>query len=87
MDVPYDDWPASLRDGIDAAAQTISERFKVPTKVVYAEYKRDHDLAKEAPGYHYVHVIISEVVMGDERTIDHDRIMAELPDEVKRLLN
>lgn len=87
LDVPFDDWPANIQDGFYAAAERLSEEHEVPVAIVYAEYKTDIDLPPEAPGYHYLHVILSEVVVADQRTLEPGRVLNEMPDDIKRLLN
>lgn len=87
LDLPYDEWPDVVKDRIEEALELRSQIEKIPLTVVYGEYKEDYDLDEDAPGRHYLHVIASEIVMADERTIDPRRIMSEVPDEIKRLLN
>jgi hypothetical protein len=87
LDVPFEDWPANVQDGILQALERKSKEVQLPLKIVHAKYMTDPDLPKDAPGYHYLHVVASEVVMADERTIDPERVVQELPDDIKRLLN
>lgn len=87
LDVPFGDWPANIQDGIWKALEDIAHREQLPLKIVHAEYKVDHDVPEEAPGRHYLHVIASEIVMADERTLDPGRVIRELPEEIRGLLN
>lgn len=87
LDVPFEDWPAKVQDVILAAMERKSAEEQIPLKIVHAKYMVDHDKQKDEPGRHYLHVIASEVVMADARTIDPKRIIGELPDDIKRLLN
>lgn len=87
LDVPFEDWPANIQDGILEALEKIAQREQIPLNIVHAKYMVDHDKAEDEPGRHYLHVIASEIVMADERTIDPKRIIGELPDDIKRLLN
>lgn len=87
MDVPFEDWPAYVQDAIWRALERIAEQEQLPLKIVYARYLTDEDLPKDAPGHHYLHVVASEVVMADERTLDPGRVIRELPEDIRRLLN
>lgn len=87
LDVPFDDWPNNIKDGIWHVLDQLAHHVQLPLKIVYAEYKSDPDLPVEAPGHHYLHIIVSEVVMADERTIDRNRVIRELPEEIRGLLN
>lgn len=87
LDVPFDDWPANIQDGIWKAMEAIAERERLPLKIVHAAYAKDVDLHEDAPGYHYLHVIASEVVMADERTLEPGRVIRELPEDIRGLLN
>ncbi len=75
LDVPFEDWPANIQDRINEAMEALSKKLELPLTIVHAEYRKDHDLQPEQPGYHYLHVILSEVVMADERTIDPGRVV------------
>lgn len=87
LDVPFEDWPANIQDGIWAALEHLADREQLPLKIVHAKYMTDPDLPPEAPGHHYLHVIASEVVMADERTLEPGRVLREVPEEIRRLLN
>lgn len=87
LDVPFDDWPNNIKDGIWQALDSMAHQLQMPLQIVYAEYKTDPDVPEEAPGHHYLHLAVSEVVMADERTIDQNRVIRELPEEIRGLLN
>ncbi len=87
LDVPFADWPSNIQDGIWEALDALASKVELPLQVVYAEYRTDPDVPEEAPGRHYLHVVVSEVVMADERTIDRNRVIRELPEEIRGLLN
>lgn len=87
LDVPFDDWPSNIQDGIMEALERLAKREELPLKIVHAQYMVDHDKAEDEPGRHYLHVVASEIVMADARTIDPARIIGELPDDIKQLLN
>lgn len=70
LDVPMEDWPANVQDAIMAALERISQRERLPLKIVHAEYKRDPDIEPHMPGHHYLHVVASEIVMADSRYLD-----------------
>ena len=87
LDIPFDDWPANVSDGIWQALDRLAEREQLPLKIVHACYVRDPDLPEEAPGHHALHIIASEVVMADDRTLEPGRVIRELPEEIRGLLN
>ena len=87
LDVPMEDWPANVQDKVHAAVEAVSEREQLPFAIVHARYGTDVDLPPFAPGHHYLHVIISEVVAADSRDLSPERLKSEMSDEVKRLLN
>lgn len=81
------DWPANIQDGIYAALERIAEREQLPLAIVHSRCDVDHDVAEGAPGRYYLHVVASEVVMADERALTPGRVMKELPEDIRRLLN
>lgn len=87
LDLPFEDWPANIQDGVLAALERKSIEEQLPLKIVWAKYMVDHDKQEDEPGRHYLHVVASEVVMADARTIDPKRIVRELPTDIKGLLN
>lgn len=87
LDVPFEDWPAEIQDGLYAALERLSHQEQLPLAIVHAQYGRDYDLSPNQVGYHYLHVIASEVVAADVRNIDPRRIIGELPEDIRRLLN
>lgn len=87
LDVPMEDWPNVVKDGIQEALERASDHVQLPLVIVDARYKTDSDFAPDAPGHHYIHVIASEVIAADSRTVSPERLLAELPDEIKKLLN
>lgn len=87
LDVPMSDWPANVTDRVDEALEDLSAKLELPVAIVSGEYKVDPDIAVGAPGRHYLHVIASEVIAADERDISPERLKAEMPDDIKRLLN
>ena len=64
-----DDWPASIQDGILGALEAKAQEVQLPLVVVASRCDVDHDVPKGQPGHYYVHVIASEVVAADERTL------------------
>ena len=69
LDVPWEDWPANIQDGIMAALEQKARQVELPLTIVYAEYKTDPDIKAPLPGRHYLHVIASEVIVADERNM------------------
>jgi hypothetical protein len=80
MDVPFEDWPSHIQDAIYGAMDKLSEEHKCPIAITYARYKTDADKDPEQPGHHYLHIILSEVVMADERTLDPGTVVRGLPE-------
>lgn len=64
-----EDWPAKIQDGIYKALEAKSHEAQLPLAIVFSRCAEDHDVAKDVPGRYYLHVIASEVVMADERTL------------------
>lgn len=85
MDVPFEDWPAALTDPICKALEVKSAEIEKPLAIVYAEYKTNVDVPMEAPGYHYVHVIASEVIVADERNLAPGRVIRNLETDMKKM--
>lgn len=83
----FNDWPANIQDPIYAALGAVAEREQLPLVIVHSRCDVDHDVAEGAPGRFYLHVVASEVVMADERTLTPGRVMKELPEDIRRLLN
>ena len=81
------DWPANIQDTIFAAMERLSQREQIPLAVIMSRCDVDESYAEGVPGRYFLHVILSEVVVADERSFNTKRIMSELPDDIKRLLN
>lgn len=64
-----DDWPPLIQDGIFTALEEKAHEVQLPLLVVASRCDEDHDVPKGRPGRYYVHVIASEVVAADERTL------------------
>ena len=78
LDVPMDDWPAVITDKIALEMERISDRERMPVCVILAEYRVDPDKAEFEQGHHYLYVVISEVVMADDRQVDKERVVHDL---------
>ena len=87
LDVPYADWPPIITDGIEEALERLGQQEQMPLAIVQAQYKTDPDYAVDAPGHHYLHVIASEIIAADERDLSPGRVIRQLPDDIKDLLN
>lgn len=75
LDGEFTDWPANIQDGLLIALEMKAEELQCPMTIVQAECRIDHDFAEGQPGYFYLHVIASEIVMADERTIDPENVV------------
>jgi len=62
LDVPFDDWPASMQDDVYQAMDNASAAFELPLALRHVEYATDHDKTPEEPGYHYVWLVVSEII-------------------------
>ena len=72
----FSDWPSKIQDGIEAALERKAQEVELPLKMVHARCDIDHDAEVEGRPHQkfYIHVVASEVVMADERTIDRRRL-------------
>lgn len=81
------DWPANIQDVVFAALERKAQAEQLPLIIVASRCAEDPDVPAGTDGHFYLHIIASEVVMADQRTVSRERIMAELPDDIKKLLN
>lgn len=66
----FKDWPAQLQDPIYAALERKSDEVQLPLTIVNSGCLIDHGEAMDgSDDRFYVHVIASEVVAADERTM------------------
>lgn len=86
MEGEIQDWPANIQDVIYAALENVAHREKLPLVVVHSRCDIDHDLEEGAPGYFYVHVVASEVVVADSRDVKA-QLYKELPEDIRKLMN
>lgn len=72
-----DDWPANIQDAIFKALEDKSKEVELPLRIVHSYCGIDHDAEVEGRPHQkfYLHIIASEVVMADERTIDPRRLI------------
>ncbi len=61
-----EDWPAMIQDKIYEAVERKADKVQLPLCVVYSCCDYDED-----EGY-FLHIILSEVILGDERTVNKD---------------
>jgi len=69
VDGKIDDWPASLQDPIYMALERKAKQVQLPLSIVYSACEIDPDIPEDRPGHFYVHVVASEIVIADERTL------------------
>lgn len=74
-----DDWPSNIQDGIYEAMERKADEVGLPLAIVHSGCEHDID-----EGY-YIRVIISEVVMGDDRVVGDgsDGFVVNAPSGVK----
>ena len=60
-----DDWPANIQDGVYAAVEALGNELQIPLAIVDSRADKDEDdtLPDGRPLF-FIHVVISEVVMG-----------------------
>lgn len=63
VDVPFDDWPAQMQDQVQEAMEVVSKKHGIPLALVHTEYRTDPDVHPEAPGHHYVWIVVSEIIV------------------------
>ena len=72
----FENWPSNIQDGIMAALERKSEEVELPLLMVDARCDIDHDAEAEGRPTEkfFIHVVASEVVVADDRTIDSRRV-------------
>lgn len=70
------DWPANIQDAVYAALERKSKDVELPLAIVASRCDIDHDAEAEGRPHQkfFLHIVASEVVMADERTIDRRRL-------------
>jgi hypothetical protein len=79
------DWPASIQDPIYAALERKAKQVQLPLCIVFSRCEVDPDIPEGRQGHFYVHVIASEVVIADERTLSPGTVMRDAHDDMERL--
>jgi hypothetical protein len=69
LDGSLDDWPAQIQDPIFAALERKAQKVELPLAIVYSECRIDHDVPEGQPGYFYVYILASEIVVADIRNL------------------
>lgn len=69
-----EDWPAQIQDIVYGAIERKSKEVELPLAIVFSKCDHDPDLPVGHPHKFWLHVIASEVVMADQRTIDPRRL-------------
>ena len=64
-----DDWPAVIQDGVYAALERKAHEVELPLVIIASRGGMDEDKQDHEPGRFYVHIVASEVVMADVRTL------------------
>lgn len=70
------DWPAKIQDAVYAALELKAAEVELPLAIVASRCDIDHDAEAEGrPNQKFfVHIVASEIVVADERTIDQRRL-------------
>ncbi len=74
LDGEFSDWPAQIQDAVLAALERKSGEVGLPLAIVFSKCDHDVDLPNEHPRKFWLHIVASEVVMADARTIDPRRL-------------
>lgn len=71
------DWPANVQDAIYAALEKKAEEVELPLAIIHSRCDIDHDAEVEGRPLEkfFLHIIASEIVMADRRTIDPRRLL------------
>lgn len=69
-----EDWPANIQDGVYKALEDKSKEVELPLAIVFSKCDHEPTLPDDHPQKFYLHIIASEVVMADDRTIDPRRL-------------
>lgn len=71
----FNDWPANIQDAIFAALEWKSKQVGLPLAIVSSKCDHDPDIDDTAhPRKFWLHIVASEVVMADDRTIEPWRL-------------
>lgn len=69
------DWPANVQDVVAEALERKSKEVELPLAIVYSKCDHDPDIEDIAhPRKFWLHIVASEVVVADRRTIDKRRL-------------
>lgn len=70
------DWPANVQDAVYAALERKAAEVELPLAIVASRCDIDHDAEADGRPHQkfFLHIVASEVVMADERTIDFRRL-------------
>lgn len=74
MEGELKDWPSNVQDAVMAALEAKSDDVELPLAIVFSKCDHDPELPEGHPQRFWIHIIASEVVMADERTIDPRRL-------------
>lgn len=71
------DWPANIQDAVYEALELKSKQEDLPLAIVASRCDIDHDAETEGRPHQkfFLHIVASEIVMADERTIDPRRLI------------
>lgn len=70
-----DDWPAVIQDGVYAALERLAQSVQLPLAIVGSRCDVDPDKAEDEPGRFFIHVVASEIVVADDRTLSPGSVM------------
>lgn len=69
------DWPANIQDAVYAALEKKAKDVELPLAIVFSKCDHDPTISDTSdPRKFWLHIIASEVVMADDRTIDPRRL-------------
>lgn len=64
------DFPNNIQDGLYEALERLAQQVQLPLAIVTCICRRDVDIPEDKPGAFFLHVLASEVVVADARTIN-----------------
>lgn len=68
-----DDWPSNIQDAVYKALEDKAAQVELPLVIIHSRCDIDWDATDPLRKF-YLHIVASEVVMADERTINQGRL-------------
>lgn len=79
----FNDWPANIQDKILAALERKSQQVELPLTIVHSSCMVDYgETLDRSQDHFYLHVIASEIVVADERSVNKMAIERAVADMI-----